>query len=129
MKELRGITNLILVPWPEGESIVQTPPISASRFRILLRPLPEAVAEEPEVELIWSALRPLPLSEILISNADLSRTIEMPARLAPECLRMLVRASCVARNKWWRICEERGCGGTCVGMSSSHWIPVIWKYS
>ena len=54
--------------------------------------LKEAAGEPSEIELPSLAIG-LPLSEILISNPALPETIEMSARVAPECLRILVRAS------------------------------------
>src|SRR5258708_27525020 len=115
----------MLVPFPAADSIEQCPPMSARRWDMLLRPSPDAVADNSVFESFADELKPLPSSEMLISNAALLNAIEILARVAAECLRMLVNASCVARNKWWRICEESGRGGNCVGMSSSHWIPVI----
>src|ERR1035437_4456831 len=120
LKKFKGITKRMFVPCPGADSIEQCPPMSARRWHILLRPSPDAVAGDSGFDSMADELKPLPLSEMLISNAALPQTIEILARVAPECLRMLVSASCVARNKWWRICEESGCGGNCMGMSSSH---------
>src|ERR1035438_2875210 len=115
----------MLVPRPGGHLIEHPPPMSARRWHMLRIPSPDAAVGDSKLGIVADALKPLPLSEMLIAIVALSKTIEIVARVAPECLRMLVSASCVARNKWWRICEESGCDGSCVGMSSSHSIPVI----
>lgn len=60
---------------------------------MLFRPSPEAVPRESDLATEAFEFRPLPLSEILISNPALPETIEIVARVAPECLRILVSAS------------------------------------
>src|SRR5258705_4740708 len=110
VKEFNGMTKRIFVPCPVADPTQHCPPMSARRLDILLRPSP-VVGGDSGFEAVAEELNPLPLSEIWISNAALAEIIEIPARVAPECLRMLVSASWVARKRWWRICEESGCGG------------------
>src|SRR5581483_11906482 len=96
----KGMRKCTATPRPGWDSTWQEPPTSARRSRMLRRPLPAAGESA-------AGSKPAPLSEATISKVAALHLTAMRARVALECLRVLVRASWTAWKRWCRNWEER----------------------
>src|SRR5580700_3164240 len=96
---------------------------------MLSRPLQNPAAEFDELDSTETGSNPAPLSDTVTTKSASWQAIAILARVAPECFRMLVSASSMAKNKWWRDCDDTGCAGTRAGISNSQSMPVLRKYS
>jgi hypothetical protein len=67
---------------------------------MLPKPLQKPAAALGEFDSLDTGSKPIPLSEIFISNSVEWQVMETEARVAAECFRMFVSASWTAKNKW-----------------------------
>src|SRR5215212_4121878 len=96
-----GIRNRTLVPHSFSLSISKSPPMIATRSRMLLRPTPGSVSDpSPTPSSATSAIR---------SGPSIRRPTEI--LFAPECLRALVSASWIMRDACVPV-SPRGVAGT-----------------
>jgi hypothetical protein len=66
---------------------------------MLPKPLQKPAAELGELDSLDTGSKPVPLSEIAISKSVSRQVMTILARVAAECLRILVSASWTAKNK------------------------------
>src|SRR5829696_4132035 len=96
-----GIRNRTLVPHSFSLSISKSPPITAARSRMLLKPTPGSVSgPNPTPSSATAAIR---------SGPSIPRLTEILFALA--CLRALVRASCIKRDACVPV-SPKGVAGT-----------------
>src|SRR5215204_2071404 len=85
----KGTRNRTLVPRSTSLSISSSPPISAARSRMLLRPTPDELSDP----------NPFPSSDTSTRRSPLSIFMLTETLVASECLRALVSASWIMRER------------------------------